>query len=317
LKASLVPTLPIRELRELVRYRTTLVRERATTANRIQKVAESGGVKLGQVLSDVLGASGRRMLRALAEGERDLDRIVGLADRNVAASRDELPRAVENRLTKAQRYVIGELLDHYEQLERAIARVSERIRQEVGSDEQDPFVAEAVRMLDQVTGIGLETAQVIVSEIGVDMERFPSEKHMSSWAGVSPGNNESGGRRSGKTTKGNAALKSALTQAAWAAVRVKNSYLALKYQRLKGRIGPKRALVAIAHKILVIVYTMLKKREAFKEADVKALDQKAVEQERARLIRRLEKLGTKVTVEETSDTGQATVAEVCDTHKAA
>jgi transposase len=306
LKPSFVPPSPIRDLRELVRYRATLVRERATQANRIQKVAETGGVKLGQVLSDVLGVSGRRMLRALATGERDVARIAALGDRQLAATPDELRRALENRLTKAQRFVLAELLDGWEQTDRAIARVSERIREEVGSDEQDPFVGEAVRLLDEVTGIGEQTAQVIIAEIGVDMSRFGSAKRLASWAGVCPGNNESGGRRrSGRTTKGNVWLKTALTQAAWAAVRRKNSYLALTYQRLKARRGGKRALVAIAHKLVVIIYHMLDRREPFTEADVKALNQRTLAQQRAHLIRKLEQLGTKVTIDESCGIDEA------------
>lgn len=306
LKASFVPPSPIRDLRELVRYRATLVRQRATLANRIQKVAETGGVKLGQVLSDVLGVSGRRMLRALASGEGDLDRVVALGDRQLAASPDALRRALENRLTAAQRFVLGELLDGWEHSDEAITRASERIRKEVGGDEQDPFVGEAVRLLDEVTGIGEATAQVIIAEIGVDMSRFGSAKRLASWAGVCPGNNESGGRRkSGKTTKGNVWLKTALVQAAWAAVRRKNSCLALTYQRLKARRGGKRALVAIAHKLLVIIYHMLDKREPFTEADVAALNQRTIAQQRTRLIRKLEQLGTKVTLAESCDINEA------------
>jgi transposase len=301
-RASFIPPAPIRDLRELTRYRATLVRDRTQIGNRVLKVAESANVKLASVLSDALGVSGRRMLRALAEGETDLDRVVALADRQLDAKRGQLRRAVDNRLTAAQRFVLKESLDRYEEVERAIARVSEAITQEVESEQQDPFAAEAIRLLTQITGVGGRVAEVIVAELGLDMSRFPSDKHVSSWAGLCPGNNQSGGkRRPGKTTKGDAALKLALTQAAWAAARKKGSYLALRYQQLKGRLGAKRAIVAIAHKILVIAYQMLRKREDYREPQMAERAKLAIEQERARLLRKLGTLGLKVTVEEVAD----------------
>lgn len=302
LKPSFIPPAPIRDLRELTRYRAAMVHDRTRLANRVQKLAESGNIKLAQVLSDALGVSGRRMLRALAKGERDLDRIVALADRQLDGKRELLRKALNGRLTDAQRYVLGEVLDRYEEVDRAIARVSERIRDEIGTQQQDPFVAEAIRLLDGVTGVGERVAEVIISETGIDMSRFPSPAHLSSWAGVSPGNNESGGkRRSGRTTKGNVALKNALIQAAWAATRKKESWLANKYQRLKGRLGTKRAIVAIAHKILVSVYHILSDREAYREPNFKPITAPTLEQQRERLIRKLKQLGVTVTVEEVSE----------------
>jgi transposase len=301
-RPSFIPPAPIRDLRELTRYRTTLVRDRTQIANRIVKVAESGNVKLASVLSDPLGGSGRRMLRAVAEGERDLDRIVELADRQLEAKRGQLRRALDHRMTPAQRFVLKELLARYEEVEGAITRVSEAIAREVASEQQDPFVAEAKRLLMEVTGIGERVAEVILSEIGTDMSRFPSAAHLSSWAGLCPGNNESGGkRRSGKTTKGNRALKTALTQAAWAASRTKGSFLALRYQQLKQRLGAKRAIVAIAHKILVMLYQMLSTRAAYREPQLTPESPRAVETQRARLVAQLARLGFKVTVEEVTD----------------
>lgn len=306
LRPSFIPPAPIRDLRELTRYRAAMVHDRTRLANRVQKLAESGNIKLAQVLSDALGVSGRRMLRALAKGERDLDRIVALADRQLDGKRELLRKAVNGRLTDAQRYVLGEVLDRYEEVDRAIARVSERIREEVGTQQQDPFVVEAIRLLDGVTGIGEQVAEVIISEIGIDMSRFPSPAHLSSWAGVSPGNNQSGGkRRSGKTTKGNVALKNALIQAAWAATRKKESWLANKYQRLKGRLGTKRAIVAIAHKILISVYHILSDRAAYREPDFKPITAPSLEQQRARLISKLRQLGVTVTIEEVAEVPEA------------
>ncbi len=306
LKASFIPPAPIRDLRELTRYRSTLVRDRTQIANRAQKVAESGNIKLGQVLSDALGASGRRMLRALADGERDLERIVALADKQLEGKREQLRRAVDGRLTQAQRFVLGELLDRYQETEAAIARVSAAIEKEVSSQQQDPFVAEAVRLLDEMTGIGERVAEVIVAEVGIHMGQFPSERHLSSWAGLSPGNNQSGGkRRSGRTRKGNRALKAALTQAAWVASRKKGSYLAMLYERWRGRLGPKRAIVALAHRMVVIIYKMLSKREGYRPTTLQEQHKREVHDERMRLVRKLERLGLKVNVEELPTLGEA------------
>lgn len=302
LKASFIPPAPVRDLRELTRYRSTMVRERARIANRAQKLAESGNIKLSQVLSDALGVSGRRMLRALAQGERDLDRLVALADRKLEPKCELLRKALDGRLTEAQRYVLGELLDRYDETVSAIERVTDRIRKEVESEQQDPFLPEAVRLLDEITGVGPEVAHVIVAEIGTDMSRYPSPGHLASWAGVCPGNNESAGkRRSGKTTKGNMALKTALTQAAWGASLKKGSYLALTYARLKPRLGRKRAIIAIAHKILVIVYQMLSKREGYREEMFPAIFKLSIEKERARLITRLKNLGVSIEITEITE----------------
>lgn len=301
-KASFIPPAPIRDLRELTRYRSTLVRDRVQLANRVQKLAESGNIKLSQVVSNALGVSGRRMLRALAQGEQDLDKIVALGDEKLYAKHSELRRAVDGRLTQAQRFVLADLLDRYDEVERAIARVSERVAEEVGSQQQDPFVEEAIAKLDEMTGIGQRIAEVIIAELGIDMGRFPSEKHLSKWAGLAPGNNASGGRRrSGRTTKGNQALRTALVQAAWVAVRKKESYFGVLYQRWKGRLGNKRAIIAVAHRMLDIIYHMLSRREGYHEVDLKAIGARSVEYERERLVRKLTALGVNVTIEERAD----------------
>jgi transposase len=302
LKASFIPPAHIRDLRELTRHRSTMVRERSAVANRVQKLAESGNVKLGQVLSDALGVSGRRMLRALAEGQTDPQRLGGLADRQLAPKSDELRRAVAGRLTSAQRFVLGQLLDEYDRLEQAIVRVTERIAQEVGRADPDPFVAEAVSVLQTIPGVGPRGAEVIVSEIGTDMSRFPSADHLASWAGMCPGNNESGGkRRSGRTRKGNRALKAALVQAAWAASRARATGLANRFRWLAAHRGKKRAAVAIGHDILVAAYYMLSRRESYHAVGGRAYDERSVERLQQHLIRRLEATGLAVTVEPVSD----------------
>lgn len=298
LKASFIPPLHIRELRELTRYRESLVREQTAIANRIQKLVESGNIKLGQVASDALGVSGRLMLRALAEGETDAEKMSDLARRRMRSKKPELKRALTGRLTKAQRWVLSELLDRYDEVEAAIKRVEEQIRQEVEIC-TDPFVAEAVKLLDTIPGIGETVAQTIVSEIGVEMERFPTDGHLASWAGMCPSNNESAGKRKGeKTRKGNRYLRAALIQAAWAASHQKGTYLAAQYQRLVRRMGKKKALVAVGHSILVIVYYVMKKRLSYEELGGEYFDRRHLEEQRKRLIRKLEGLGLKVSVEE-------------------
>lgn len=202
LRASFIPPLPIRELRELTRHRHTLVRDQTAVSNRIIKLIESANIKLAQVASHALGVSGRAMLRALARGEQDTSKMAELARGPLREKQGQLRRALSGKLTRSQRFVLTELLDQLEQLEAAVARVSEEIREQL-EENSDPFAREAVRLLQTIPGVGEHVAEVIVSEIGTDMTRFPTDKHLSSWAGMCPGNNESAGKRkSGKTTKG-------------------------------------------------------------------------------------------------------------------
>lgn len=297
LKPSFIPPLEIRELRELTRYRQTLVKERGSVSNRIQKVIESGNIKLGQVASDVLGLSGRAMLRAMADGEQDAAKMAAMACGRLKGKADALKQALAGRLTRAQRFVLRELLARYDELEAAIVRAGEEIHATVKQTE-DSFVAEAVQLLDTIPGIGEQIAHTIVSEIGVDMRRFPSDAHLASWAGMAPGNNESAGKRkSGKTTKGSTWLRTALIQAAWSASHTKNTYLSAQYHRLARRLGKKKALVAVGHSILVIVYHVLKERKSYEDLGGDYFDRQTTEAQKARLIRKLEAMGMKVTVE--------------------
>ena len=297
LRASFIPPLEIREVRELTRYRQTLIKEHTAVANRIQKLIESANIKLGQVATDVLGVSGRLMLRALADGEQDSEKLVALARGSLKEKKMELRRALTSRLTSAQRFVLNELLQRLAELEAATARVSEQIIKEV-AENADPFVPEAVQLLQTIPGIGLRVAEVIVSEIGVDMSRFPTDAHLASWAGVCPGNNESAGRRrSGQTTKGSPYLRAAITQAAWAAAHTKNTYLAAQYHRLIKRMGKNKALVAVAHSLLVIVYHVLAQRADYRELGGDYFDRQHQQTQQQRLIRKLEAMGLKVTVE--------------------
>jgi transposase len=297
LKASFIPPAHIRELREVVRYRQSVIKEQAAVANRIQKLLESANIKLGQVASDVLGASGRAMLQALVQGENDVQQLAELARGTLKQKRPQLRRALDGHLTPSQRWVLGELLGRYQELEAALERVNAQIRQEVQGS-PDPFVAEAVPLLDSIPGVGEQGAQTIIAEIGVDMSRFPSAGHLASWGGMCPGNNESAGkRRSGKTRKGSPYLRAMLVQAAWAASHTKGTYLSAQFRRLVRRMGKKKALMAVGHSILVMVYHMLSRRVSYAELGGDYFDRRDAESQGKRLVRRLESLGLRVTVE--------------------
>ena len=301
LKPSFIPPRPIRELRELTRYRESLVREQTALANRIQKLSERANLKLSQVASDALGVSGKAMLRAVATGETDAEKMSHLARRTLKRKPPQLQQALEGRFTQAQRWILGQLLDQYDQVEAALQRAEERIKEEVESS-ADPFVPDAVQLLDAIPGVGETVAQISVAEIGVAMNRFPTAHHLGSWAGMCPGNNESAGKRKrGKTTKGSRYLRAALVQAAWAARHQTGTYLAAQYKRLVKRMGKKKALVAVGHSILVMVYHVLQDRLRYQELGGDYFDRRNVNRQRKRLIRQLEALGVTVTVEEVKE----------------
>lgn len=292
LKASFIPPAGQRELRELTRFRATFVRERATLINRVQKVLESANIKLASVASDVLGVSGRAMLEALIEGQASPEQMAELAKGRLREKREVLVKALAGRVKPHHRFVLTELLCQIDSLEETIARFD----QEIG-DYCRPF-EEAVVLLDTIPGVARATAEAIVAEIGVDMDRFASADHLASWAGVAPGNNESGGkRRSGRTRKGNKSLGAALNQAAHAAARTKNTYLAAQYHRLAARRGKKKAIVALMHSILVMSYHMIQRKEPYRELGGNYFDQRRPEVTAQRLVKRLEKLGFQVSLQ--------------------
>jgi transposase len=298
LRPSFIPPRHIRELRELTRYRESLVREQTSLANRILKLVESGNVKLGQVATDALGVSGFQMLRALAAGETNPDKMSSMARGRLKRKQQELKRALSGQLTEAQRWVLSQLLDQYDRVKEVIVKVEQKIRDEVAAA-PDPFVSEAVKLMDTIPGVGETVAQIIAAEIGVEMSQFPSDKNLSSWAGMCPGNHESAGKRkSGKTTKGSRYLRTALVEAAWAASRTKNTYLSAQYRRFVKRMGKKKALVAVGHSILVIAYHLLNNKSTYQELGGDYFDKRYAEKRRTRLIKQLESLGLKVTVEE-------------------
>ena len=296
LKASFIPPLEIRELRELTRYRESLVREQSAVANRIQKVIESGNIKLAQVASDALGVSGRKILWALARGETDPVKLASLALGELKKRELLLRRALHGRLTPNQRFVLGEALRHWEALEAADQRVTQEIDRYL---QARPKLAQARDHLDTIPGLGPRAAEIIVAEIGVEMDRFPSDQHLAAWAGMAPGQNETGGKqRSGKTRKGNRYLKRALVQAAHGAAHKKGSYLKALYQRLASRGGKQRAAVAVGRTILQIAYHLIARGTTYEDLGGDYFDRFNRERTTKRLVQRLEALGFAVQLAE-------------------
>jgi len=295
LRGSFIPERPQRELRDLTRHRSQLVGERSRAANRIQKILEDANIKLASVASDILGASGRDMLRALIRGETDAEKMADLARRQLRSKIPELRPALEGKVTAHHRFMLGELLHHLEYLESRIEEFSRRI-EEVSR----PF-ALAIARVATLPGFDQRSAQNVVAEIGVDMEVFPSAPHLASWAGVCPGNNESAGKRkSGKTTKGNRWLRAALSQSAWSAARKKDSYFQAQYRRLAGRRGKKRAIVAVAHSLLTIIYHMLKNASDYQELGCDYLDKLNARSLLPYLLKRIKDMGYQVSLQELS-----------------
>ena len=327
LRSSFVPPRAQRELRDLTRQRSNLVRERASVINRLQKVLEAANVKLASVASHMTGASARAMLEAMISGECDPTALAELAKGRMRGKRAELERALAGTTGAHHRFLLATHLEHIdfldEQIERYSAQIAthlDRLTSEANLSSgapPSPSAApgdqasatpqpdggashpltgmQAVALLDTIPGIGPWQAEVILAEIGLDMTRFATAAHLASWAGVAPGNNESAGkRRSGRTRHGNPALCKTLVQAAHAAARTKNTYLAAQYRRLAARRGAKRA--AVAHSILVIACHLLTRREPYQDLGANYFDERKRASVTHRLVQRLEKLGHHVTL---------------------
>jgi transposase len=295
LRASFIPPVAQRELRDLTRYRSTFIRERTTLVNRVQKLLEDANIKLAAVASDIMGVSGRAMLAALLAGQADPHALADLAKGRLRSKRDQLAKALDGRVKPHHRFVLTELLCQIDSLDETIARFDTQI-QEISA----PFEA-AIGLLDTIPGVARPTAEMIVAEIGTDMSRFPSADHLASWAGVSPGNHESAGKRmSGKTRKGNRFLRTVLVQAAHAAARTRSTYLSAQYRRLATRRGKKRAMMAGAHAMRIMAYYMIQRQEPSREAGGDFFDQLQPEDTARRLVKRLEHLGDCVTLQSPS-----------------
>jgi transposase len=290
LRGSFVPPLPQREVRELTRQRRQLVHSKAAVANRIQKVLEDASLKLASVATDVLGVSGRDMLRALVAGETDPVKLAELARGKLRAKIPALRLALRGRVTGHHRFLLGLLLDELTHLEGLIGRLTARITEVLPA----PFV-EAIQRLATIPGIDVRAAENILAETGIDMDVFPTAGHLASWAGMCSGQRESAGKRqSGRTRKGNQWLRRTLVQVAWAATRTKHTYLSAQYRRLASRRGKKRALVAVGHTILVMICHLLREGTTYAELGADYFDRLDTERLTRTLVRRLERLGHEV-----------------------
>jgi transposase len=293
LRGSFVPPRPLRELRDLTRHRAQLTSEHTRVANRIHKLLEDANIKLGSVASDVLGKSGRAMLQALLRGEQDTEKLANLAEGVLRKKIPQLQLALEGHCTEHHRYLLGRLLAHVGYLEGQIEQFSAR-----SSGRLDSLLPlQTQHRLDAIPGVNRKTIENVLAEIGIDMNVFPDEHHLCSWCGICPGNEESGGKRlRSRTRKGNRWLRRALTEAAWAASHMKKSYFMAQYRRLAARRGKKRALLAVGHSLLVIIYHVLKHNKEYQDLGPDYFDRLGPERLRRYLVKRLQTLGFEVTL---------------------
>lgn len=292
LRGSFIPPRDQRELRELIRYRRSLIDEREREANRIQKVLEGANIKLSSVATDILGKSARSMLEALIAGNEDPEALSELALGRMKNKKQDLQRALKGLIGPHQRLMLKTQLRHVDELDMLIEQLDTEIKRRMLPFEED------LERLDTIPGVARRTAEQIVAEAGTDMSRYPSAAHLCSWAGLAPGNNESAGKRkSGRTTKGNPTLRRALVEAARAAARTKNTYLSSLYHRIAARRGANRAAVAVAHRIMIIVYHLLKEKQAYNELGPHYYEERRREQVTKQAIRKLQSLGYNVTLE--------------------
>ena len=293
LRSSFVPPKPIRELRDLTRYRRKLVESQTAERNRLLKLLESANIKLASVASDVFGVSGLLMLQALVEGQDTAQEMAQLAKKQLRKKIPELELALEGKVEEHHRFLLKLQLDRLEAVEKDLALLEQRLQEKL-----QPYEAQ-VTLLDEIPGVDRTLAAAIIAELGVDMSVFGTVSQLASWAGVCPGNNESGGKRkSSRIPKGNIYLKAALVEAANAAAKAKGSYLRDKFYRLKARRGYKRAAVAVAHKILVAIYHMFSHRVCYNELGDLYLDKLNKHHLTRNLVHRLERLGYTVTLEQ-------------------
>jgi transposase len=292
LAPSFVPARPARELRELTRYRSSLVRERTAEVNRLQKTLEGANIKLASVVSEVTGVSARAMLAELVAGREDAVALAELAHGALRRKRPELAQALTGQMGAHQRFMVAQHLALIDTLDEQIAAVGAEIAARLR-----PFEAE-LALLDSIPGIGRWSAEIILAEIGPDMTRFPTAGHLASWAGMCPGHDESAGkRRSGKTRKGSPALRVTLTEAAYAAGRGNGTYLAARYHRLIGRKGRKKTAIAVGRTILELCHLVLSTGQLYDDDRARVQATARAVSEEVRLVRQLEKLGHHVTLE--------------------
>lgn len=316
LRASFIPPKPQRVLRELTRYRTTLVRERGRVVNRVEKLLESTNIKLSSVVTDVMGVSAKAMLTELAAGASDPHALAELAKGRLRNKLKALEAALTGTVEAHQRFILAQQLGHIDFLDEQIEALSQQISHQLAQmappaaddddrsgpaepeAEQPLSWSEAVALLDTIPGVDQRTAEVILAEIGLDMSQFPTADDLASWAGFAPGNHQSGGKRySGRTTKGNRPIGAALNQAAWAASRTKGTWLKARYHRLAARRGKKRAIVALGRSMLVSIWHMLARQEPYQDLGADYYDQRRKDTKVSYLTKQLSKLGFVVTLD--------------------
>ena len=291
IRASFVPDEPTQQLRDLLRTRKQFVRERSSHTQRIQKTLEDANIKLDSVITDIVGLSGRRMIEALIGGETDPEALAALAHGRIRATKAELEAALRGRVTAHHRFMLRIHLNHLDALNTTIADIDKEVDANV-----EPFRV-AIEMLTTIPGVSSLAAEVMVSEIGIDMSRFKTEGHLISWAGLCPKNDESAGkRRSNRMKKGAPWLKTTLIQCAWAASRTKASYLQAQYLRIRSRRGPKKAIGAVAASILTAAYHMLKDGTLYQDLGASHFDNRDKGKQALRLVNRLQSLGFTVQI---------------------
>ena len=307
LNESFVPPRDIRELRDLTRWRVHLLEEVNRVKNRIGQMCEAGNIKVSSVASDLFGLSGRRMLQAIVEGTRDAGWMADYACGRLRTKRRELAQALDGTFTEHQRWMLGEELQHLAQLETRVAKATEE-----NAERMVPYLG-LVRRLTTIPGVDRLVAWTIVAELGPDMSVFPDAAHVAGWSGVCPGNKVTGGKRlSGRTRKANPYLRRALAEAAWGASHTKNCYLAALYRRLKGRLGHNKAIFALAHQILLVAYTMLRKQEDYRELGGDYYDRLNRPRTIRRLVARLTRLGYDIELKPKAEAPPEAPAEIAD-----
>ena len=295
LQPSFIPDRAQRELRELTRYRKSLIEERAREANRIQKVLEGANIKLGSVISDVLGVSGTRILHALARGETDPAQLAALADDRLRATADDLTRALDGLMASHQQFLLTAQLQHLTALDQQIATLDAEVERRLAP------LAETQALIESHPGIGKRTAETVLSEIGATVAPFRTPEALAKWVGLAPGNHESAGKRlSGRTIPGNRSLRAALVEAGQAAGRTKATYVGAQYRRMARTKGAKRAAVIVAHTLVVDLWYMLHRQQPCVDLGVEYFDQRDRERVQRQAVKRLEALGYQVTLKPAS-----------------
>jgi len=296
LQGSFIPNREQRELRELVRYRRSLIDERSREVNRIQKVLEGANIKLSSVATDTLGVSGRAMIEAMIQGVEDPEALSDLAQKRLRSKKADLERALKGLIGPHQKMMLETQLQHIDFLDEQIAKLDEEVRNRMLPFEED------LERLDTIPGVGRRATEQILAEIGADVKnQFPSAAHLCSWAGMAPGNNESAGKRkSGRTRKGNKKLRHALVEAARSAARTRNTYLSAQYHRIAARRGANRAAVAVGHTILTIIYYLLVRKQDYVELGSDFYDQRRKDIIIKQSIKRIESLGVRVSIEQSA-----------------